>query len=346
MKGSCASVRTVDVHIGGDVHQVIVAGVKALPGETVGEQMAHLRQSGDGLRQLLLLEPRGGHPSHFADLVVEPCHPDAEAGFIIMEYMGYPLFSGSNTMATAIALLEDGRLPMADGKRTVVLESPGGLVTVNATCRGGKVLDVSFRPDSTAYVAHKDLSVAVPGRGEVRFDVVWSGCFYALIDGPSHGFDLRRDEEEAMGAFSHDFMEALRGQGTGFAHRELGDQGPASFVLWVAPSYRNAAGELERRISPVVHPRSVSRCPSGTGTTAAIAQMVEAGEMRQGDRLRTLSCWDTAFLGECYRVGPYGEVTGCRVEVTGNGWIVSRKELVVHFDDPLTPAAGLKALLA
>ena len=345
MKGSSASVRTVDVHIGGDVHQVIVAGVKDLPGETVGEQMAHLRQSGDGLRQLLLLEPRGGHPSHFAGLVVRPCHPDAEAGFIIMEYMGYPLFSGSNTMATAIALLEDGRLPMADGKRTVILESPGGLVTVNATCRDGKVLDVSFRPDSTAYVAHTDLSVAVPGRGEVRFDVVWSGCFYALIDGPSHGFDLLREEEEAMGAFSYDFMEAVRDQGISFLHRELGDQGPASFVLWVAPSYRNAEGELERRISPVVHPRSVSRCPSGTGTTAAIAQMVEAGEMQQGDRLRTLSCWDTPFLGECYQVGPYGEVTGCRVEVTGTGWIISRKELVVNFDDPLTPAAGLEELL-
>ena len=337
--------RTVDVHVGGDVHQIIRAGVRDLPGETVGEQMVHLRQSGDGLRQLLLHEPRGGHPSHFANLVVEPCHPDAEAGFIIMEYMGYPLYSGSNTMATAIALLEEGRLSMADGKRRVVLESPGGLVTVNATCRHGKVLDVSFRPDSTAYVAHKDLSIEVPGRGEVRFDIVWSGCFYALIDGPSYGFDLLREEEEPMGAFSYDFMEAARDQGVKFEHHELGDQGPACFVLWVAPPYRNDEGELERRISPVVHPRSVSRCPSGTGTTAAIAQMVEAGTMREGDRLRTLSCWDSLFFGDCYHVGAHAGVTGCRVEVTGTGWIISRKELVVNFDDPLTPTAGLENLL-
>ena len=345
MKNKCATIRTVDVHTGGDVHQIIMGGVRDLPGDTVGAQMMHLQHNGDGLRQLLLLEPRGGHPSHYADLVVEPCHPDAEAGFIIMEYMGYPLYSGSNTMATAIALLEEGRLPMADGKRAVTLESPGGLVTVNATCRDGKVLDVSYRPDSTAYVAHKDMSIEVPGRGTVRFDLVWSGCFYTLIDGPSHGFDLVRDEEERMGAFSYDFMEAARDQGLRFEHCELGDQGSADFVLWVAPPYRTADGALERRISPVVHPRSVSRCPSGTGTTAAIAQLVDRGEMQQGDRLRTLSCWDSAFLGDCYEVGPYRDRIGCRVEVTGDGWIISRKEVVVNFDDPLTPADGLDALL-
>lgn len=346
MKGKCASVRTVDVHVGGDVHQIILAGVKPLPGATVGAQMDHLRRTGDGLRQLLLLEPRGGHPSHFANLVVEACDPGAEAGFIIMEYMGYPLYSGSNTMATAIALLEEGGLPMADGARRLVLESPGGLVTVNATCRDGKVLAVSFRPDSTAYVAQRDLAIQVPGRGEVRFDVVWSGCFYALIDGPSHGFELVREEEAPMADFSYDVMEATRAQGLSFAHHELGDQGPLPFVLWVAPAYRTGEGELERRISPVVHPRSVSRCPSGTGTTAAVAQMVDRGELGAGDRLRTLSCWDTAFVGECYEVGPCGGGLGCRVEVTGSGWIIARKELVVNFDDPLTPGAGLAALLA
>lgn len=339
-------VRTVDVHVGGDVHQIILSGVKELPGATVEEQKTYLESEADGLRQLLLHEPRGGHPSHFANLVVRPSLPEAEAGFIIMEYMGYPLYSGSNTMATAIALLEEGRVPMGEGRRELVLESPGGLVTVMATCRDGKAVDVSYRPDSTAYVAQKDRAIEVPGRGTVRFDVVWSGCFYSLIDGPSHGFSLaKKEEEEELGAFAHDFMEAARRQQFPYEHAELGDQGPAVFVLWTAPAYRSEAGDLERRITPVVHPRSVSRCPSGTGTTAAIAQLVERGEMAQGERLRTLSCWDTAFEGDCYQVAPFGDTLGCRVEVTGQGWIIARKEVAVDFTDPLTPDGKLAEIL-
>ena len=35
------------------------------------------------------------------DLIVEPSHPEAQAGYVIMEAMGYPLYSGSNTICTA-----------------------------------------------------------------------------------------------------------------------------------------------------------------------------------------------------------------------------------------------------
>ncbi len=338
-------IRTVDVHTGGDVHQIIVDGVIDLPGRTVGDKMAYLKNNGDGLRRLLLHEPRGGHPSHYADLVVAPSIPGAKAGFVIMEYMGYPLYSGSNTMATAIALLEDGHLPMAEGRQDVLLESPGGAVTVTANCRDGKVIDVSYKPDSTAFVAQKGLSLDVPGRGAVKFDVVWSGCFYSLIDGPSHGFALTKSEEAELGAFALDFMAAARDK-IPYRHFELGDQGPAVFVLWTGPAFRIDDQTLGRRISPVVYPKSVSRCPSGTGTTAAIAQLVERGEMRSGDRLKAISCWDTEFEGHCYEVLPYGPGVGCRVEVTGDGWIIARKEVIVNFDDPLTPGDGLKEILA
>ncbi len=344
MPGNCAIVRTVDVHIGGDVHQIIMSGVKSLPGDTVGEQMQYLESEADGLRQLLLHEPRGGHPSHFADLVVRSGRPEAEAGFVIMEYMGYPLFSGSNTMATAIALLEDGHLPMADGRRELVLESPGGLVTLIANCQDGKVVDITYQPDSTAYVAQKGARIDVPGWGSIEFDVVWSGCFYSVIDGPSYGLDMVKEEEAKMGAFAEAFMEAAREQ-VSYEHFELGDQGPAVFVLFTAPPIKSEDGILERRISPVVYPHSVSRCPSGTGTTAAVAQLVEYGDMQQGDPLRTRSCWDVVFEGECYHVGPHGSGLGCRVEVKGRGWVIARKELIVDFDDPLTPSQGLGSVL-
>ena len=336
------SVHTVDVHIGGDVHQIILSGMPALPGDSPAANREFLVKN-DGFRKLMLNEPRGGHPSHFADLVVPPSLPGAEAGFVIMEYMGYPLFSGSNSMSVAIALLESSPMPLQDGKRKIALESPGGLVEMTAECKNGKVLNVSYKPDSTAYVALKEEVLEVPGRGPVKFDLVWSGCFYCVIDGPSHGFEMTAAEEQAMGDFAYDFMVAASKE-VRFEHFELGDQGRSDFVLMVAPPVKRSEGSWERIVSPVVFPKSVSRCPSGTGTTAAIAQMVLNDEMKTGDHLTSLSCWGTRFEGTCYETMPIAGTQGCRVEVVGEGWIISRKEMVIDSEDPLTPGEGLNKI--
>ena len=181
-----------DVHIGGEVHRIILNGVAPIPGETLREQAQFLEQQADGLRQLLLYEPRGGLPSLSADLVVEPKLPGAEAAIIIMEFMGYPLYSGSNIMASVIALLDAGQLAVRNDKQTIMLESPGGLAEVVVESRKGRVVNTTYAPSTVAYVSHRHQTVEVPGYGMVRYDMVWSGVFYAVIEAAAHGFSLCR----------------------------------------------------------------------------------------------------------------------------------------------------------
>src|SRR5215475_13687851 len=85
------AIDVVDVHVGGDLHRIVLGGISELPGTSVVEKMNYLKNEADGLRQILLHEPRGGHPSLYADLIVKPEHPSADAAFIIMELMEYPL---------------------------------------------------------------------------------------------------------------------------------------------------------------------------------------------------------------------------------------------------------------
>ncbi len=104
------AVRTITVvgcHAGGEIGNVVVGGVLPPPGATVFDQMRHLQQHGDGLRKLLLREPRGSVACH-ANLVVPATQPGCDAGFIIMEPTEYPPMSGSNTICTATVLLEIG----------------------------------------------------------------------------------------------------------------------------------------------------------------------------------------------------------------------------------------------
>ena len=52
-------IQAVDAHACGEPGRVIVGGVLDVPGATMFDKMQHLRRHGDGLRKLMLREPRG-----------------------------------------------------------------------------------------------------------------------------------------------------------------------------------------------------------------------------------------------------------------------------------------------
>lgn len=335
----------VDVHVGGDLHRIVLDGIIELPGQSVLEKMNHLRDRADGLRQLLLQEPRGGHPSLYADLVVEPQNPEADAAFIIMELMGYPLISGTNTMSTAIALLEMGRLPMAEGSNKVVLEAPGGLIDVDAECENGKVKSVTYKANTPSYVAARDLVVDIPGRGAVKFDLIWTGAFYPVVRAADLGFKLVREEEDLLVRFARDFIPLAREKFRP-VHPVFGDEGPLSFVVFAGDAEKTSDRGWERRVCCYEYPRSsVCRAPAGVPSTAVLVQLVDQGKLTPGDTLRTVSIFDTDLFATVINVDPYHGHSGVTVAVTGKGWITTRSQIIVDLSDPLTPHDGLDALL-
>ena len=101
-----SSITVVGCHAGGEVGNVVVAGVEPPAGATVFEQMQALRAD-DSLRRLLLREPRGSVATH-ANLIVPATRQDCDFGYIIMEPTEYPAMSGSNTICVATVLLETG----------------------------------------------------------------------------------------------------------------------------------------------------------------------------------------------------------------------------------------------
>ncbi len=106
------SIQAVDTHSGIPM-RVITGGVDPIPGASVMEKMRWLEANDDQLRQLVLREPRG-YPAHCCNLLVPPCHPEADAGYIIMEQVENPVMSGGNTISVVTVLLETGILPMKE----------------------------------------------------------------------------------------------------------------------------------------------------------------------------------------------------------------------------------------
>jgi len=84
------TLQVIDCHAEGEPARVVVGGLPHVPGTTMLEKRAHLRDYMDDLRKLLILEPRG-YPCQNANFVFPSSHPDAGFGFVIAEQGSYGL---------------------------------------------------------------------------------------------------------------------------------------------------------------------------------------------------------------------------------------------------------------
>lgn len=336
----------IDTHAGGDVSRIVTAGIGALPGESVRAQMEYLRDHADGLRQLLLFEPYG-IPEMSVDLLVPPTHPEAVAGYIIMEVMGYPIYSGSNTLCTATAVLESGLVEKQEGIQRFKLEAPAGLVDIEAEVRQGEVVAVTCQ-GLPSYIDTYRASIEVPGMGEVIYSVAYSGGFYALVDAEALGFKLVLEEESALADCAHRIVEAIQAE-RGFSHYTLGDVGPLPFLHFMGPEHQVAEGQVRSRSATYVHPGVICRSTTGTGTSARLALMHHEGRLEPGDRLETVSLRETGFIGTFTGVvsetSAKGKVSAIENTITGRSFVLAHSTITVNPSDPMVRASGLTAIV-
>ncbi|MDE0805635.1 MAG: proline racemase family protein [Acidimicrobiales bacterium] len=337
------TLRVIDMHYGGDVSRVVLGGVPRVPGASVLAKREWLAGRGDALRRLLLGTPYGD-PSMCANVIVDPTAAGAEAGYVIMEAMGYPHFSGSNSICVVAALLESGELAFGPpGDRSVLLESPAGPITATARHDGRHVDSVTLGCDP-AWVAARDCVVDLPLHGRVRFDLVWSGCFYAVVDATSAGFALTAAERPTLAEFGHELCLVATAE-VDLVHPELGDTGALAFVCFAGDLADGPDDGTLTRSATYVHPGVVCRCPTGTGTAARMALLADDGRIGVGDRIVTESPtgsrMDGRLVAHEYRAGRLTT----SVSITGRPFTLGITEMVVNLDDDLTESEGIWDLL-
>lgn len=333
-------IHAVDVHACGEPGRVIVGGMPHVPGNTMFAKAQYLEHHLDHIRKRMLNEPRG-HPPLCCNVVLPPCHPDADIGFIIMEHVEYPGMSGSNTICTATAILETGILPMLEPVTTFTMEAPAGLIEIRAECLDGKVAAVTFR-NVPAFAVALEQPVEVPTLGTVNVDVAYGGMFYAITDATQFGLRLTPDEgaditriTEIVKAAAAEQIPVAHPLNPGFAGITIAQlSGPPHDP---ANTMRNAVtvstGPLDWE-RPSTWTGVLDRSPCGTGTCARMATLHARGLLGIGDDFRHESVLDTLFVGRIVEetiVGPYQAVVPT---TTGTGWITGFARYVVDPTDP------------
>ena len=323
------TIHTLSCHAEGEVGDVIIGGVQPPPGRTVAEMRDHIEQDGT-LRNFMLNEPRGGVFRH-VNLLVPPSHPDADAGFIIMEPEYTPLMSGSNSICVSTVLLDAGLIPMREPETRLTLEAPGGLIKVRASCRNGKAERI-FVENMPSFAQQLAVPLDVPGLGRLIVDTGFGGDSFVIVDAAALGFGLVAEEARQLAQTGVAITRAANQQ-LSFRHPDQPGWTHFSFCLFAGPVSRRG-NRLTARSAVAIEPGKIDRSPTGTAVSARMAILHARGEMAEGDVFEGVSIIDSSFEGRILGAARVGELDAIRPEISGRAWITGSHQHMLDPDDP------------
>jgi proline racemase len=299
---------------------------------TMYDKMVHFRDKEDHIRQLLMQEPRG-RSAMCLNLVLPPTNPAADAGFIIMESDEYPPMSGGNTIATSTVLLETGMVNMVEPVTSLTLDTPAGLVTVDADCENGKVKEVAFN-NVPAFVFKLDYQIQVPEfpeLGTITLDIAWGGMIYAVVDATKIGIKISHTNGPRLIQIAEAIKCALNKSDYIPVHPENPSIKGVSILEFTEPLNRQ---KMEATNTVVVSPGRFDRCPCGTGSCARMAILHARGLLAVGEHFTHRSIIGSTFDCHIRATTRVGEYEAVEPTVKGSAWINSFKQYVLDPTDP------------
>ena len=333
-------INAVDTHAG-EPMRVITGGVPHIPGSSVFEKMKWLQTEGDDLRLMMLREPRG-YPPVCCNLLVPPCHPEADAGFIVMEQTEYPPMSGGNVIAVVTVLLETGIITMQEPQTELTLESPAGLISVVADCINGKVVNVTFE-NVPAFSVYSNTQIDVKGLGQVTVDVAWGGMFYVIAD--VRQFDgLRLDVQNGskITSISSRLTQAAAEQ-LPVVHPENQNFRNVTISMISGPA-TGAEADLKNAVTvatgqlnwnePETWTGALDRCPCGTGICAKMATLYAKGKLQLNQDVKHEGLLGNIFTSRLIKEVTVGQYKAVIPTISGQAWITGFNTYVLDASDP------------
>lgn len=286
----------IDMHTGGEPVRIVTGGYPPIPGGSILEKRAWVRENLDHLRKMLMFEPRG-HYDMYGVLTVEPDLPGADLAVLFMHNEGYSTMCGHAVIALGRYAVDQGIVAAIEPLTTVNIECPCGLVVASVEVRDGKAGAVSFE-SVPAFLHARDLSVDLPAYGRIAFDVAYGGAFYALADcrqfGLAFGESRARDFVDAAVALTERARHDVP-----LSHPDHADL--AFLYGSILTDGGDGSGGVATRNVCVFAEAEVDRSPTGSGVTARLAAMHAKGEVGVGQQRLFESIVGSRFTGEVAR---------------------------------------------
>lgn len=308
----------IDSHTGGEPTRIVVGGAPDLGNGTMAERLAVLRDEHDWVRRACVLEPRGNDVIVGA-MLCKPVSPDAAAGIIFFNNVGYLHMCGHGTIGLAVTLAHMGKV--SPGTHTV--ETPVGDVRFTLHDEGQSV-SIDNVP---SYRYRKDVPLDIPGHGTLHGDIAWGGNWFFNVH--DHGLAVGPEHIDALTRLAKRIRQQLDTQ------QITGEDGGVidHIELFGPPSDTAVADGRSFTLCPG---GAYDRSPCGTGTSATIACLAADDMLREGDTWRQESVIGSIFEATYQRI----DSQQIAPTITGSAYVTSESKLLIDPNDPFGIGMG------
>ena len=251
--------KTIDAEVAGEPVRLIVEGGPSVPGRTMADKLTWARKHADGLRRMLMLEPRGHAGMHGA-MLTEPVFPTSHAGLLSMHAAGFPSVSGEGVIGALTIALEH---KLIDGvEDEVLIDTAAGLFRARPHLDTTGAIELTGVP---AFVHAAGVPIRIGARA-VTVDIAFGGEMYAIADSEAVGIPIELANATALIRAAREIQEAAK---------------PATVHGII---FTGAARGADLRSATVLDGGVLRRSPGVTGTAALMAVLRAMGLLVAGHR--------------------------------------------------------------
>ncbi len=330
---------TVDVHTAGEPLRIITSGFPDPPGATMLAKRRYAEDHLDDLRRITMWEPRG-HADMYGCVITEPVTDDADFGVLFLHNAGFSTMCGHGIIAVATVAADAGWKAPTGPVVNLAIDTPAGRVDATAHLADGRVSHVTFR-NVPSFVRASDVTVAVPGIGDVCVDVAFGGAFYAYVAAAPFDLALVPTESGRLIDIGMRIKEAVAAEAD-LSH----PSGDAELAFLYGTIFVGAAhtpdetgvdAPVRLRNVCVFADGEVDRSPTGTGVSGRLA-IEHLRNRHPGRSIEVESILGTTFTGRIVGTTTVGGVDAVIPEIGGSAHVVGTTRMCVDPADPL--AAG------
>ena len=251
------TISVIDSHTGGEPTRLVIDGGPDLGTGPLAERARLFRERFDAYRSAVVNEPRGSDVIVGA-LLCRPHRSDCDLGVIFFNNVGLLGMCGHGTIGLVASLAETGQLKPGICR----IDTPVG--PVETVLHADGTVSVANVP---SYRRARQVTIDVPGVGEVRGDVAWGGNWFYLVGGLRETLFL--GDVDDLTTLTRRIKQALNAQGhPDVDHVELFADSPDK--------------DVDSRNFVLCPGNAYDRSPCGTGTSAKLACLAADGELEEG----------------------------------------------------------------
>src|SRR5690349_8089555 len=266
----------LDGHTCGNPVRLVTGGGPLLKGATMSERRLDFLANHDWIRKALMFEPRG-HDVMSGSILYPPTRDDCDIAVLFIEVSGCLPMCGHGTIGTVTMAVENGLVaPATPG--VLNIDAPAGRVVARYEQKDRFVDSVRIT-NVASYLAATDVTVDVPGMGELVFDIAYGGNYYAILE-PQKNFAGLESLSAGDVLRLSPVVRRLVNEKIQPVHPENGTIRGVSHVMWTGKPRDKRA---HARNAVFYGDKAIDRSPCGTGTSARMAQLAAKGTLRVGD---------------------------------------------------------------